>query len=201
MMVIGLAGGSGSGKGTVSAFFSHYGILPIDTDKIYHDLISRDTSCTRELSDVFGKEILSETGAVDRRALSEIVFSDNEKLKELNRITHFHVLNEVRDIISDADTDDYAAVLVDAPLLFESGFNRECDAVISIIADKEKRIERIALRDNITREAAEKRIAAQLSDAFLIENSDYVIENSGSTEELKGRVAEIAAKILANKIK
>ena len=92
-------------------------------------------------------------------------------------------------------------MLVDAPLLFESGFNRECDAVISIIADKEKRIERIALRDNITREAAEKRIAAQLSDAFLIENSDYVIENSGSTEELKGRVAEIAAKILANKIK
>jgi dephospho-CoA kinase len=194
--IIGLAGGSGSGKGTVSFFLADYGILPIDTDKIYHELISGDSECTRELSVTFGDSIISVDGSVDRRKLSGIVFSDKSKLEMLNKITHFHVLNEVRARITKAKEQGYAAVIVDAPLLFESGFYKECDFMISVIADTETRIKRICSRDAIDTEQAKIRIIAQLSDTYLIENSDYVITNNGDLDDLKCAAEKIIKKII-----
>ena len=198
MKIIGLCGGSGSGKGTVASLFAERGVLHIDTDRVYHRLTSGKSPCLDELCGLFGEGILSADGALDRRALSEIVFSErgSEARAMLNSISHRHVLAEVRRIIKDAEG-KYPAVIVDAPLLFESGFDEECDLVVAVTAKREHRIQRIISRDNITLEAAERRIEAQIGDSELILRADFVITNDTDVESLKGAVDEILTKINA----
>ena len=191
MIVIGLAGGSGSGKTTVSALFSKYNILPINTDQIYHELTSAQTQCLSSIVDEFGKGILNDFGTLDRKALSAIVFSNPEKMGRLNTIAHYYVLCAVRDIISTASVRGYRGVIVDAPLLFESGFDKECDLIVAVIASKERRIERIVARDGIAVSDAEKRIAIQLSDEFLSSRADFIITNNASYDELKQQVESV----------
>ena len=198
MKVIGLCGGSGSGKGTASLLFAEHGFIAIDTDKVYHALTTTSTDCLRELVDEFGEGILNESGTLDRRKLAAIVFSDGadkQKHAVLNRIAHTHVLRRVRELISEYEKEGYAAVLVDAPMLFESGFDKECDAIIAVVADKDARVERIVSRDSISRQAALARIAAQLSDEYLIAHSDYTIYND-DISMLPDRVSSVAEKIL-----
>lgn len=182
MKVIGLCGGSGSGKGYVSSIFASNGVPSIDTDAIYRELTASPGECLSELVAVFGKEIVNADGALDRAAMRALVFSGNraeQNRKRLNEISHRHVLNEVRRRIAELSKSDVSAVLVDAPLLFESGFDKECDVLICITAPQDLRVERIMARDGITKEAALMRVATQISDEVLTERSDYVIRNFG----------------------
>ena len=195
MIVIGLAGGSGSGKTTVSSLFAKHGILPINTDEIYHDLTSSPTPCLRSIVEEFGKGVLNECGTLDRKALGAIVFSNPEKRGRLNTISHYYVLCAVRDVISAAERDGYFGVAVDAPLLFESGFDRECDYIAVVSADKDSRIARITARDGISAADASKRIAAQLSDEFLFSRADFIITNNGSADDLEQQVAKVVDSI------
>ncbi len=200
MKVIGLCGGSGSGKGVVSALFRTYGFFSIDTDDVYHELISHTSDLTIELTEAFGKEILS-LGKVDRKALSAIVFSgDNssEKLELLNKITHKHILDEVRERLFRYKSEGARYVIVDAPLLFESGFDKECDIIISVIADKATRICRIMQRDDISYDAAERRLMSQIDDNWLSENSDFIIENNLDKAALAATVEKIYKQISDN---
>jgi dephospho-CoA kinase len=121
-----------------------------------------------------------------------------QKLLKLNGITHKYILDEVRKIISSLDT-GYRGAVVDAPLLFESGFDRECDATVSVIADRELRIRRILLRDGVSEEEARRRIASQKSDGELRRLSDYIIVNNGNRDELRKSVLWIAEEILNRK--
>jgi dephospho-CoA kinase len=196
--IIGLTGGTGAGKGTVAALFSKYNFAHIDTDAIYHELTSGMTPCLVALSEEFGKEIVKD-GALDRAALASVVFKceNRQRLARLNEIAHKFVLDEVRARISRLS--GYDAVLVDAPVLFESGFDRECDSILCIIARKDVRIGRIMERDGITYERAEARIAAQRADEELIALSDFVIENNGDTEALEKEVERVATVIRNNK--
>ena len=200
--MIGLAGGSGTGKGTVCAAFKKYNITSIDTDDVYHKLTSTVNSpCLNALISEFGERVINSDGILDRAELAKIVFAEDgfAKRERLNKIAHYFVLDEVRNIIKSLSDSGYDAVLVDAPLLFESGFDKECDIILCVISEKNARIKRIMERDNITRDAAVKRIDAQLSDEFLIQRSDYVIYNNGTEEELEHDVADIANKIKNNK--
>ena len=201
MIVIGLGGGSGSGKTTVSKLFSEYNILPVNTDEIYHDLTSRQTPCLSSIVEEFGTGVLNSQGGLDRKALGAIVFSNPEKMGRLNTISHYYVLCTVRDIIASAQKSGYRAVMVDAPLLFESGVEKECDAIVVVTASKECRISRITTRDGITESDALKRISNQLSDEFLFSRADYIITNNGSANELKEQVERVVNSIENNKIK
>ena len=125
MVVIGLAGGSGSGKSTVSKIFSRHNILPINTDEIYRALTSTLTPCLIELANEFGDDIITDELVLDRARLRDIVFSDSDKYKKLNSISHRHVLARVREMIASAEKLGLFGVIVDAPMLFESGFNAE----------------------------------------------------------------------------
>ena len=190
-MVIGLCGGSGSGKGAVSFELTKYNALHIDTDNLYHNMTSAPSECLRELVLNFGEGILSDGGSLNRRALSDIVFSGNdsrEKLKALNQITHKHILNKVREIISDENNKEYSFFIVDAPLLFESGFDKECDLIIAVVCDKETRIQRIIERDKISYERAKGRIDSQIDDEELKNKADIVIENTGSIDSLREKI-------------
>lgn len=178
MLTIGLTGGSGSGKGYVAKLLKKAGIASVDTDAVYHSMCQRGTDCMIELETYFGESVFLANGALDRKALRDIVFIDEEKLSLLNRITHKYILAECIAWLNSRRTlGDFAAV-IDAPLLFESGFDKHCDLIVSVLADREERIKRIILRDAMTREAAEARIKRQQSNDFYIENSDYILYNN-----------------------
>lgn len=200
MLIIGLCGGSGSGKSTVAAIFAEEGVSVLDADRIYHELVSRSTPCTGELAEAFGNEILTAEGALDRARLAELVFSGDgaeARRQRLNEITHRYILDEVRRRIGEEERKGSTAVLFDAPLLFESGFETECGCIVCVSADENVRLSRIVQRDGIDREAARRRFATQFSDRYLIAHSDYCIYNNGDTEELTASVRRIARKILS----
>lgn len=201
MKVIGLCGGSGSGKGAVCDVFRQKGILCIDTDLVYRDLTSRPGPLLSKLKREFGKEIITDENTLNRKALASIVFSSensDDRLRRLNEIAHKYILDETRAMLGWQSADGAALSVVDAPVLFESGFDRECDIIISVIADKATRINRIMARDGISREQAEQRIAAQMSDDVLISRSDFVIYNNADLQSLNEQVTSLLNKILDN---
>ena len=194
MIVLGLCGGSGSGKGTACSYFAELGIKIIDTDAIYHELTSKDTPCLREISSVFGDDVVTD-GALNRKHLAAIVFSDKEMLMRLNEITHKHILAEARRMISDAKSAGSPGAIVDAPVLFESGFDKECNLTMCIIADEEIRLERIMGRDGISKEQAQRRLSSQKSNEWLMANCDRHILNNTTPEELRRSVFDAAKEI------
>ena len=191
MKVIGLCGQSGAGKGLVCSFFEELNVTCIDTDKIYHNIISIDSDCTKELVALFGNDIYANPG-IDRKALRKVVFSSDENLKKLNAITHRHILENVREQIKTIKSSAASVgIIIDAPLLFESGFDKECDATIAVITDEESKIQRIINRDNITKEVAQIRISSQMKDDDLINRCTYVIVNDSTEEDLKDKVYKL----------
>ena len=195
MLVIGLTGPTGAGKGEVAAVFEHYGIPVINADRVYHKLITRGSSCLQELVDAFGKGILLPDGNLDRRALGGIVFNDPAACDRLNAITHRYVMEEVKNRMEHLRREGVPVAVFDAPQLFEAGAHKACGAVISVLADRQLRLERIMARDGITAEAAMRRILAQKSDDFFKAHSDYIIENNGSAEALAPKVHSILMKL------
>ena len=193
--VIGLCGGSGSGKGVVGSFFTKHGYLTIDTDKVYREITDNTSHCLDALVCEFGAEILNSEGKLNRQRLGQMVFSDKEKLNTLNAITHKFILERVRSIINDSENNSYIGFVVDAPLLYESGFDKECDVVVAVVCDVGTRVARIVARDGISSTAALKRINSQTSDNQISALADFTIENNGDTKKLEHDVTEIIRKI------
>ena len=203
MKVIGLCGGSGSGKGLVCSIFSELSVPSIDTDALYREMTEKDSPCLRALRAEFGDEIISKDGSLNRSALRNIVFLSEKselKRKKLNLISHKFILNEVRFIIEKNRKQGVSAVLVDAPLLYESGFDRECDLTVCVIADEEIRLKRIMERDGISKSDALARIRGQISNEMLINISDHVIENNGDIEKLRRLVTDFYENNIKNEV-
>lgn len=198
MLVIGLCGASGSGKGTVSAILKKRNIPCLDTDELYHRLIGGPSACTSELVEAFGESVLSENGGIDRQALADVVFSDEtgQKHKVLNEITHHHIHKETLRWIEKYRTKEFAAVCIDAPMLFESHFNRDCDVTVAVLADEETKLERIEHRDHISEEKAKMRLSHQISDSDLVGRSDFTLQNSGTFAELELQVDRLLKNLL-----
>ena len=196
MKVIGLCGGSGSGKGAVSSIFAEIGVPSIDTDAVYREMTLSDSPCMRALAAEFGREIINSLGGLDRARLASIVFNDPSRLKTLNKIAHSFILDETRRRLAKYSDEGLPAAIVDAPVLFESGFDKECDEIICVVADKETRIARIMSRDGITLDAAEKRIASQMPDEILISKCDQVIYNNSDIESLREQILALKSKLI-----
>ncbi len=191
MKIIGITGQSGAGKSTVCEIFEKHGIPCINTDKVYHSMLCKNSPLVCELVRTFGITITDWAGGVHRPALAKIVFSSKEKLEALNKIAHFHILNRSREMISVYESKGYDTVMVDAPQLFESGFDKECDVTLAVTSEREMLIERIMNRDGISRQAAEKRLDNQYSAEYFKEKCTYVIENRSSLDELEASVKNI----------
>ena len=192
MTIIGLTGGSGVGKGEVCKIFADFGIDSIDTDKIAREITQKGSECLSELVQHFSESILDKNGELNRQRLADIAFASKENHETLNKITHKHIIEACLSKIAEFKAIGKNALVIDAPLLFESGFDKRCDTIISVIAnDTNARLERIVKRDNISLEQAQNRIKKQKDDAFLIKNSDYVINNDGTINELECQVKEI----------
>ena len=195
MKIIGLCGTSGSGKGMAGRFFSAFGCRVIDTDKLYHGMIESDSECSREIISEFGETVKNESGGVERKKLSQIVFSDKERLEALNRIAHKYVKLVCLEIAERERRSGTEILIIDAPQLFEAGMQEDCDATVAVIAERETRIERICNRDRISAERAIARIEAQHTDEFFSEHCDYVIENNSDAAHLLARVRNVLDKI------
>jgi len=189
--MIGLCGRSGSGKGYVCKIFSEYGGLHLDTDNIYHSLLlpagGEASPCAAELAFAFGEEIFTAEKTVDRKKLSSIVFSDEEALERLNKITHKYIFNETMRLF---DSSDAPFAVMDAPVLFESGFDKYCNFTVCVTADDETCIRRITERDGISPERAKMRLENQISKEKLTELCDYEIVNNG-TEDVRKQIKDI----------
>lgn len=193
MLTIGLTGPSGAGKGTVASMFAPYGILSIDTDKVYHDLLIPPSPCLDELAERFGQQILNPDGTLDRKILAAHVFApgNEDELCDLNRITHAYVLDVTRGICRELETKGCVGVFVDAPLLFESGFDRECDTTLAVLADPDVRLSRIMTRDALTLSQAQARLSAQKPDSYYTERAAHVIYNNTNVEDLASEVQRL----------
>ena len=202
MIKIGVCGSSGSGKGYICKLFSTYGYKWIDTDKVYRDLATPKSECVKELKEYFGNTILNSDGSLNRKELSKCVFEGEnakENLDTLNKITHFHIRKETERIIMESEQNGYKGVLVDAPVLFESGFDKMCDATICVTAPTSLKLERIIKRDNISMEKALFRISSQLSDDELREKCTYEIDNSEGAN-IEEQIASIIASLNKNNV-
>ncbi len=184
MLIIGLTGSSGAGKSIIASLFARHGVPSIDTDAVYHDLILPPSACLDELVARFGSAILTAGGTLDRAVLAARVFAAGHEAErhDLNRITHRHVLAEVRRRLIAYEARGYAAVLVDAPQLFESGFDAECDRILSVLAPRALRLSRIMERDGLDEARAAARLDAQHDDDFFRAHSDAVVVNDGSPD-------------------
>ena len=190
MVIIGICGGSGSGKSTVSACLGSSGGLVFDTDAIYHRLIEAPSPCVDALAEAFGKEILSD-GAVDRAVLRKIVFADEKKRLLLNQISHPFVTQVLEQDLFQAEQSGCPFAVIDAPLLLEAGLDDWCDFLIAVIADKSLRVQRIMERDGITEDAALERISRQIPDEELFRRCDAVIRNNASLEDLQEQCRDL----------
>ena len=191
MLVIGLTGPTGAGKGEVASIFARYDIPVINADRVYHSLITPPSSCLQELTEEFGKQILLPNGSLDRRALGGIVFSDPAARERLNAITHRYVMEEVQGQMERLRREGVRVAVFDAPQLFEAGAHKACGAVVSVLAERGLRLERIMARDGLTAEAAMRRILAQKSDEFFKTHSDYIVKNDGALDALTPQVHRI----------
>ncbi len=192
---IGLTGPSGAGKGAAAKILSDMGFYHFDCDKIYHELLIPPSKCLDGIRLHFGNSVFFDDGDLDRKALAAIVFSEEgreSKLPVLNSITHRYVLEEVLSRAEEMSRNGQLLFTVDAPTLIESGFDSQCDLVISVLADRDIRIERIMERDGLSDiSLAEARIDSQPEDSFYTEKSDCVIYNNGDMGELEAQLKKI----------
>lgn len=192
MLVIGITGGSGTGKSTLGALFSEAGAMFIDADAVYHRLLKECEPMKAGIGARFGGDILK-VGAIDREKLGRIVFSDPAALSDLNTLTHKYVTQEIDGILKRCAL---PAAVIDAIGLFQSGADKLCDVTIGVIAPSEARVSRITERDGISPERALLRIKAQESDGFYRARCGYIIENSGSKAEFIKKARALRDKIM-----
>ena len=195
MIIIGLTGGIGSGKSTVSAYLAeNTGIPVIDADKIAHDITEPGQPTLTRLEEAFGSGIIRADGTLDRKKLAGIVFPSQEKKELLDRITHGAIREQINREIEAADREQKPAVILDVPLLMETGMDAQCDAVWVVTADMKVRLDRISARDNISEEEINARIARQMSDGERFSRADEIIDNSGDKETLYREIKRLVQK-------
>ncbi len=152
-----------------------------------------------ELVNAFGESVMNADGSLNRIEMRNIAFMTKNKqknLKLLNAITHKFVLSETLRRINDFKEQGLKAVIADVPLLFESGFDKQCDVTVAVISDEAIRIDRIMNRDNLPYDHAKNRIKSQISDLELSGKVDFVIENNGGIDELKLKVVELYNRLI-----
>ena len=184
LRLIGITGPSGSGKTTALQLLAERGALVLDCDEVYHELLQR-RELLDELSAAFPGTVRD--GALNRKALAAIVFSDESALAALNTITHRYVAEEVFRRLEDFAMNGGTLAALDAIELISSGLGAKCSCVIGILADEETRIARIMARDGISHEEALLRVRAQRDAQYFIDNCGRVVENNGGAADFTKR--------------
>ena len=183
LTILGITGGTGCGKTTALRTLEELGALIIDCDAVYHGLLIENKEMLAEIDSAFPGVVTG--GVLDRKALGAVVFSNTEALARLNGITHSYVGREIDRLLESWAMSGGRLAAIDAIELFGGNLARRCKATFAVLADRDKRIERIMARDGITREYAALRVDAQKPDSYFEEKCDYILKNNSTEEEFR----------------
>ncbi len=183
--VLGVTGNIASGKSTVVNRHDEHGAIAFDADLVYRELVGPGQPLLASLADHFGEHIVAPDGSLDRAALGTIVFSDPEKLRELDALTHPAVIAEIDRRVAEMHE---GVIVIDAVKLIESGHADHCDSVWVVTTDTEAQVQRLAKRNRLSPLEARRRVEAQPPMAAKLARADRVIDNSGTIEDTMTQV-------------
>ena len=192
LMIIGVTGNIGCGKTTVALVFKKLGAEVIDADKLAHQAISLKGASYKKIIAVFGEAVLGKDESIDRRKLGRVVFEDRKLLSRLNRIIHPEVIKQIKKRIARSKKE---VVVLDAPLLIESGLHKIVDKTIVVKADLRHRISRIDNKLSLSESEISKRQSFQLPLREKIRFADFIIDNNGSIDKIEKQVRGVWDKI------
>ncbi len=194
MLKVGLTGNFGMGKSTVAEIFGNLGAYVINTDKIVEELL-KDNLIIDEIKKLFGEKILKD-GKLDKKSMADIVFDNPLMRVSLENIIHPKVFEKIDEIIKNIpDKGEPKIVVIEAPIIFERGYQNRFDIIITVYTSEEKAIERLQ-KKGFSKDEAIKRLKSQFPIEMKKSKSDYIIDNSGSIEETKSQVKEIFQKLI-----
>jgi len=197
MKVIGLTGGIGSGKSTVSRFLAELGAVVIDADKVGHEALKPGTELWREVVAAFGRQTLTPGGDIDREKLGEIAFSNPDSLVRLNRIMHPRLYEVVKAQIEECRRQGAGVVVLEAPLLIEAGWTSLVDKIWVTVASEATVLRRLQERTGLSEPESLARIRSQLASTERVRYADVTIGTDGELDELRARVEKLWRKLQA----
>ncbi len=187
MKIIGVTGGIASGKSTVTAYLRKQNIPVFDADASAHEAVLPGALCLAQLQAAFGREVLTDTGALNRKAMAALAFSDREVLKKLESIIHSYVWQQAEKFI--AEHKNAKIVVLDVPLLIESAWHKKVDYVWLVAISEEEQVKRALARDTITEKEVRARIKRQMPLNEKRKYATIIFDNTGSVEQLEQQVA------------
>ena len=180
-VIIGLTGGSGSGKSYVANIFEKNGFYIADCDKIAHEITQKNSPFIKILQENFGEDVAC-GGKLNRKLLAQRAFKDKKSQLLLNRLTHPEILKRAAESIENERKKGYTKFVIDAPLLFESEADKMCTKTLAVICPSDIRLQRIMARDNISSEQAEKRMSVQQTDDYYKSHADFIVINDNNAD-------------------
>lgn len=190
MKVISLTGGIASGKSTAARFLEELGAVIVDADKVGHEALRTGTKAWCDVVAVFGQQVLNDNSEVDRKKLGELVFDNPEALVHLNQIVHPHISKAMQIQLEEYRRKGVKVVVMEIPLLVETGGISMVDQVWVITASKSVVLSRLQTRSGLSRQQSLVRISSQTSNKERIRHADVVIDNNGSLDDLRAKVKE-----------
>ncbi len=201
MYLVGLTGGIGSGKSTVAQRLAALGCEVIDADAVAREVVQPGEPTLRDLAARFGPAIVQADGTLDRQALAHVAFADDDARADLDRITHPRIAARIAERIAQigaaADAAADEVVVVDHPLLIETGQTGRFDAVLVVLADEELRVRRLVEARGLDEQDVRARIRVQADDGQRRQEATHILHNEGSLEELVGQVDAVHAELVA----
>ena len=182
MLILGLTGKTGAGKSMVCSLLKEKGCYIIDGDLVARQILEIGSPVIERLKETFGEDIVKYNGEVDRKLLASRAFSSREETEKLNAITHPVIREKILEEIDVAKIEEYEVCVIDAAALLECEIKNDCDYIAVVFAPADVRLKRIIERDNMSVTDAKRRIDAQKSDEFYLENADIIIINDGVTD-------------------
>jgi dephospho-CoA kinase len=198
MKVIGLTGGIGSGKSTVSRFLAELGAAIINADKIGHEVFNPDAEVWREVVAAFGKQVVAANGTIDRKKLGAIVFGNPEARIRLNQIMHPRIYDVVKAQLEEYRRQKASVVVLEAPLLLEAGWTSLVDEVWVTTASEDTVLKRLRGRTGLSEAESKARIRSQLPMEERVRYADVVIDTDCDLDKLKAKVEELWRKLQAS---
>jgi len=190
-VVIGLTGGIACGKSTIAKILKRLGAIVIDADREAKRMLNPNSPTWKKLVNEFGQSILNPDQSINRRRLGNMVFGDTERLAKLNAITHPGVMDRISQQIHRYKAGSWPAIVLDAPLLYESGAEKLVDVVWVVAVDRKTQIDRLINRDKMEYEQALQRIEAQMPLSEKVARADAVINNTGTRRETREIVLKL----------
>lgn len=190
-MILGLTGGIASGKSSVADMFVECGALLVSADLLAREVVNPGSPTLAKLVDVFGEEILTPGGSLNREVLAQQVFADPIARRRLESITHPAIAHLAACRLAALTSSPHDLIVYEAPLLFEAGAEKRVDLILVVVVDQDTQLSRLLLRDNLSATEARQRVAAQWPQADKVEKADFVIDNSGSLQQTRAAVAAL----------